>query len=129
MKNYIIFFSYKFIKTIRNKSKAYTNIHLLNYLLINRKLFKYFLTKFVLSAGVLLVSLFDLVLEHRILSESDAAKITKKYNVPLEKFPRILKTDKMIEDIKDSVKPGQLIEIKRNDNGKKYLYYRYVIDA
>ncbi|MCL4383091.1 MAG: hypothetical protein M1168_00865 [Candidatus Marsarchaeota archaeon] len=76
-----------------------------------------------------MVSLFDLVLEHRILSESDAAKITKKYNVPLEKFPRILKTDKMIEDIKDSVKPGQLIEIKRNDNGKKYLYYRYVIDA
>lgn len=76
-----------------------------------------------------MVSLFDLVLDHRILSESDAKKIIKKYNVPLEKFPRILKTDKMLEDLKDQIKEGQLIEIKRNDNGKKYIYYRYVIEA
>ncbi len=76
-----------------------------------------------------MVSLFDLVLDHRILSESDAKKISKKYNVPLEKFPRILKTDMMLEDIKDQLKEGHLIEIKRNDNGKKYIYYRYVIEV
>ncbi len=76
-----------------------------------------------------MASLFDLVLYHRILSESDAKKVCLKYNVPLEKFPRILKTDKMLDDLKDQIREGQLIEIKRNSDGKKYIYYRYVIEA
>ncbi len=76
-----------------------------------------------------MANLFNLVLEHKILSESDAKKISQKYNTPLEKFPRILKSDPSIKTIKEEVKSGQLIEIKRNDNGTKYIYYRYVIEA
>ena len=80
----------------------------------------------IVVIGVLLVFPFDLVLEHTLLSESEAKKISKKYNTPLEKFPRILKTDKALGNIKQEIKPGQLIEIKRKDNGNTYVYYRRV---
>ncbi len=35
----------------------------------------------------------------------------------------------MLDDLKDQIREGQLIEIKRNSDGKKYIYYRYVIEA
>ncbi|MEM0202167.1 MAG: DNA-directed RNA polymerase subunit RpoH/Rpb5 C-terminal domain-containing protein [Candidatus Micrarchaeaceae archaeon] len=68
---------------------------------------------------------YDLVPEHELLSESDAKKIAKKFNTPLEKFPKILESDAQAVKLKASA--GQLIAVHRNDDGKSYIAYRYVV--
>jgi DNA-directed RNA polymerase, subunit H, RpoH/RPB5 len=75
--------------------------------------------------GELLASNYDLVPEHELLSESDAKKISKKFNTPLEKFPKILESDP--QSVKLKATAGQLIAIHRDDDGKKYVAYRYVV--
>ncbi len=71
-----------------------------------------------------MVSSYDLVPKHELLSESEAKKVAKKFNVPIDKFPRMLATDP--QSVKLGAKPGQLIEITRNDGNGNYKYYRYV---
>ena len=68
---------------------------------------------------------YELVPEHELLSESDAKKVSKKFNTPLEKFPKMLESDPQAVKLKAST--GQLIAIHRNDSGKKYIAYRYVV--
>lgn len=72
-----------------------------------------------------MVSSYDLVPEHKLLSESDAKKVSKKYNVGIDKFPKILDTDPQAARLK--AQPGQLISITRNDGGTSYVYYRVVV--
>jgi DNA-directed RNA polymerase subunit H len=67
----------------------------------------------------------ELIPEHKLLSESEAKKVAAKFNARLEDFPKILSSDP--QAVKLGAEPGQLIEIKRNDDGNKYLYYRYVV--
>ena len=70
---------------------------------------------------------FNLVLEHVILSESEARKVAKELNTPINKFPRISKEDASIAT--KNPQPGQLVAIKRNDPTGKYTYYRVVSDS
>jgi len=72
-----------------------------------------------------LASNYNLVPEHELLSESDAKKISKKFNTPFEKFPKISESDPQAVKLKASA--GQLIAIYRNDDGKEYVAYRYVV--
>ncbi len=72
-----------------------------------------------------MASNYDLVPEHELLSESEAKKISKKFNTPLERFPKILESDPQAVKIKAAA--GQLIAVHRNDGGKKYIAYRYVV--
>ena len=63
--------------------------------------------------------------EHKLLSESEAKAVLKKYGIPLEKFPRILESDP--QTMKLNAKAGRLVAIYREDPTGKYVYYRYVV--
>lgn len=67
----------------------------------------------------------ELIPEHKLLSDSEAKKAAAKFNVRFEDFPKILESDPQVMAL--GAKPGQLVEIKRNDDGNKYSYYRYVV--
>ncbi len=67
----------------------------------------------------------ELIPEHKLLSESEAKKVASKFNVRPEDFPKMLSSDP--QAMKLGAEPGMLIEIKRNDDGNKYMYYRYVV--
>jgi DNA-directed RNA polymerase subunit H (RpoH/RPB5) len=66
-----------------------------------------------------------LIPEHELLSVGDVKKIMKKYNTPLEKFPKILESDPQAKKL--NAKPGSLIAISREDPTGKYTYYRLVV--
>ncbi len=66
-----------------------------------------------------------LIPEHKLLSVADAKKAMKKYNIPLEKFPKILESDPQAKSL--GAKPGNLIAIHREDPTGKYTYYRLVV--
>ncbi len=66
-----------------------------------------------------------LIPEHRLLSAADAKKAMRKYNTPLEKFPKILESDAQAKKL--GAKPGNLIAIDREDPTGKYTYYRLVV--
>jgi DNA-directed RNA polymerase subunit H (RpoH/RPB5) len=61
------------------------------------------------------------------LSESEARKVSKELNTPINKFPRISKDDAAIAA--KGPQPGQLVAIKRNDPTGKYTYYRVVSES
>ncbi len=67
----------------------------------------------------------NLIPKHEILSDSEAKKVAKKYNITLDKFPRILETDVQVLKLKG--KPGDLVAISRDDPTGKYTYYRLVV--
>jgi DNA-directed RNA polymerase subunit H (RpoH/RPB5) len=69
---------------------------------------------------------FELVLEHEILSESEAKKVSKGLNTQIKKFPKIWKDDAQI--VKKNPVAGQLVAIHRKDPTGKYTYYRVVVD-
>lgn len=75
--------------------------------------------------GELLASNYDLVPEHELLSESEAKSISKRFNTPLERFPKMLESDPQAVRLKAA--SGRLIAVHRNDDGKKYIAYRYVV--
>lgn len=66
-----------------------------------------------------------LISEHELLSASDAKKVIKKYNTPLEKFPKILESDPQAKKL--NAKPGSMIGVHREDPTGKYMYYRLVV--
>ena len=76
-------------------------------------------------AGELLVAPFELIPEHSLLSESKAKDIIKKFDIPIEKLPKILDSDPQAKQL--GAKPGDLIAISRNDPTGKYTYYRIVV--
>lgn len=72
-----------------------------------------------------MVDIPSLIPKHEILSESEAKKISKKYNISLDKFPRIEEGDVQAQKLK--AKPGDLIAISREDPTGSYTYYRLVV--
>ncbi|MGC8648918.1 MAG: DNA-directed RNA polymerase subunit RpoH/Rpb5 C-terminal domain-containing protein [Candidatus Micrarchaeia archaeon] len=68
---------------------------------------------------------FELIPKHRLLDEKEIEKVLKKFNVTLEKFPKIYENDPQAKKL--NAKAGQMIEIKREDPTGEYLYYRVVI--
>lgn len=68
----------------------------------------------------------NLIPEHELLSDSDAKKIAKKFNTPLEKFPKISADDPQAKLL--NAKKGSLIAIHRADPTGKYTYYRLVVE-
>ncbi len=68
---------------------------------------------------------YELIPEHELVSSSEASKVSKKFGVPVEKFPKILESDPQVKKI--GAKPGQLVAIHREDPTGKYTYYRYVV--
>lgn len=68
-----------------------------------------------------------LVPKHEILSDAEAKKTLEELGATGEKLPRILSTDPALAG---KAKPGQVIRIHREDlKGRKYLYYRIVIEG
>jgi DNA-directed RNA polymerase subunit H len=67
-----------------------------------------------------------LVPKHRILSEKEKEELLKKYNVTLEKLPKILISDPVVKAL--GAKVGDIIEIERDFEGFKSIYYRVVVE-
>ena len=67
----------------------------------------------------------ELIPEQSVLSGSEAGKVMKKFNIPIEKFPKILETDPKAKLL--GAKPGDLVAISRKDSTGKYTYYRAVV--
>ena len=72
-----------------------------------------------------MVSSYNLIPKHALLSESDTKKVAKKFNVAIDKFPKILESDPQAKKLK--AQPGQLIEITRDEGSGDYISYRYVV--
>ncbi len=65
--------------------------------------------------------------KHEILSEEEAEKILKKYNVSKRQLPKIRLKDPVIKVI--GAKEGDLIKITRKSpTSKESPYYRVVVD-
>ncbi len=64
---------------------------------------------------------------HTILSAEQAKKILEKLSLKAENLPKLLSSDPQAIYIK--AQPGDIVEVKRNDYGKEYLYYRFVIEG
>lgn len=62
---------------------------------------------------------------HELLSESEANKVLKELGVGTANMPKIPATDAQV--VKLGGKPGQLIRIHRAEDGKEYMYYRYIV--
>ena len=68
-----------------------------------------------------------LVPKHEILSDNEVKKVLQELNTVADKLPRILNTDPALAG---KAKPGQVVKIYREESrGKKYLYYRIVIEG
>lgn len=67
----------------------------------------------------------NLIPKHKLLSESEAKEIAKKFNTPLDKFPKILESDPQAKQL--GAKPGDLVAISRKDQTGDYTYYRLVV--
>ena len=70
---------------------------------------------------------FEIVVEHEVLSPAESEKISKALKTPINKFPKILKSDPQLAD--KSPQLGQLVAIHRKDIDLKYTYYRVVVDT
>lgn len=68
----------------------------------------------------------NLTPKHVLLSASDAKKAIKRYNLQVEKLPKIKVTDPQAKAL--NAKAGQIVEITREDPTGKYPYYRYVVN-
>ncbi len=69
---------------------------------------------------------FELVVEHKILSDSDAAKVLKMLNITSNKLPKILVNDPQIA--LENAKAGQIVAIYRNGPSGKHTHYRVVVE-
>ncbi len=67
-----------------------------------------------------------LVPKHEILSENEAKKALEELKTNADKLPRIFNHDPALAG---KGKKGQIVKITREDiHGKKYAYYRVIID-
>jgi len=67
----------------------------------------------------------DLISEHRLLSDSEARKVSKEFSTPLDKFPKIFESDPQAQMLE--AKAGRLIAIDRRETDSRYTAYRYVV--
>lgn len=68
----------------------------------------------------------ELVPPHKVLSASEANALFKKMGLTAANLPKIFTTDPQAVAL--GAKSGDIIEIDRNDFGKKYKYYRHVVE-
>jgi DNA-directed RNA polymerase subunit H (RpoH/RPB5) len=64
---------------------------------------------------------------HTVLTHEMSKKVLERLNLKTENLPKLLSSDPQAVYI--NAKPGDVVEIKRNDGGKEYLYYRFVIEG
>jgi DNA-directed RNA polymerase subunit H len=71
----------------------------------------------------------ELIPRHVILTEDEKKDVLKTYGIKkLSQFPRILKSDPVIKELK--IKTGDLIKIiRKTDNAKESIYYRVVVEG
>ncbi|MDE1845805.1 MAG: DNA-directed RNA polymerase subunit H [Candidatus Micrarchaeota archaeon] len=68
-----------------------------------------------------------LVPKHEILSDAEARKVLHELKTTAEKLPRLFTDDPALAG---KAKVGDVVRIHREDShGKKYLYYRTVIEG
>ena len=69
-----------------------------------------------------------LVPQHSKVSDAEREKILKKFNISVNKLPKILKNDPAIVELK--LKTGDLIKVERiSKTAGTSTYYRVVIDG
>ena len=61
------------------------------------------------------------------MSAGEVEKMTAKYGITISNLPKILKSDP--QAVKLQAQVGDVLEIERDDFGKKYLYYRQVVEG
>ncbi len=80
----------------------------------------------LLLGGLLSKREHDLVPTHRIMSRNEVNEVLAALGVTLGNLPKILVNDPQAK--KAQAKAGDVLEIDREDFGKGYKYYRYVVD-
>lgn len=66
----------------------------------------------------------ELVPVHRVMSKSEVEKLLEAMGINTNNLPRIQSTDPQVKKLE--AKPGDILEMERDDFGKKYIYYRLV---
>lgn len=69
----------------------------------------------------------ELVPEHRIMSHNEANSLLDSLGVSTNNLPKILVSDPQVKKI--GAKIGDIIEIEREDFGKSFKYYRFVVQG
>lgn len=69
----------------------------------------------------------ELVPVHRIMSASDIEELLKARGIVVNNLPKILFGDPQVKKL--GAKPGDVLEIDRDDGGMKYKYYRQVVEG
>ena len=71
----------------------------------------------------------ELVPKHVVLTKDEKNDVMKMYGIKkLNQFPKILKSDPIIRELK--AKPGDLVKIiRKSDNARESIYYRVVIEG
>jgi len=67
----------------------------------------------------------ELVPKHIILSPQEKEELLKKYGIKENQLPKIYASDPIVRLI--GAKPGDVIKIIREFEGKKSVYYRLVV--
>ncbi len=61
------------------------------------------------------------------MNDKELKEVLDKLGLKKENFPKILSTDPQAVAI--SATPGQVLKVKRNDNGHEHDYYRLVVEG
>lgn len=69
----------------------------------------------------------ELVPAHRVMSKKEVETLLAAMGINVTNLPRILVTDP--QTVKLKAKAGDVLEIEREDFGKKYSYYRLVSES
>ncbi|MEM0200817.1 MAG: DNA-directed RNA polymerase subunit H [Candidatus Micrarchaeaceae archaeon] len=72
-------------------------------------------------------SIHEYVPVHTILSVDQSKKMLENLGLKPENLPKLSSSNTQAVYIK--AKPGDIVEVKRNDYGKEYLYYRFVVEG
>ncbi|VVB77241.1 DNA-directed RNA polymerase subunit H [uncultured archaeon] len=61
------------------------------------------------------------------MSESEVSELLKKLGIKISNLPKVLEGDPQAKKLQ--AKPGDVLEIERDDYGKQYTYYRQVVES
>lgn len=69
----------------------------------------------------------ELVPQHRIMSKTEVNDLLSERGIGTSNLPKILLSDPQATKLEAKV--GDVIEINREDFGRKYKHYRFVIEG
>ena len=69
----------------------------------------------------------ELVPQHRIMSQREIDEMLSVRGINVNNLPKILFGDPQVKKL--GAKPGDVLEIDRNDDGMRYKYYRQVVEG